>query len=93
MINTVSFSRLLNTVVGLFFELYELGVSLFNWFTQPLVVSIGTGFIPKLLPLPDSAIETIGAVFGDLSIASVMLGVGIFFYLGYQLFKWVLDVI
>lgn len=91
MISTVSFERLLNVVVGLFFQLYELGLGLFNFFTQPIAISLGTGFITKILPLPESVIESVTAIFGDTSLLSLMLGVGIFAYLGYQFCSWVLN--
>lgn len=83
-------TELMNTIVGLFFQLYNTGQTIFILFFHPI-----SEFIEELFPDLFGKIlgTTVGLFFADLSLAQIMLGVGLTVYIAYQFTTWVLNIV
>lgn len=95
----MDFYVILEEFVALFRSLFTSFLDLWEWFTTPMAVVLGDavadlrdlGFIGDLF---GAFIEFLfSSVFGDLSMLSLMLMVGLPIYVAWQLVSWVIDIL
>ena len=97
------FSNLLDFVLNLFYQIYNISQKIFGWFVQPIAVTIKdlwsdvlrsgnndaqADILEKLIPD-----DFLVFLFSDYSFVEFMLGAGIGFFLIYSLIKWFIDIV